>query len=217
VEARLRFRRRVSLVSPLRAEPVRDERGTSSLVRHGPDIETAKGRKTSYGGANKSSSYDDAIPRLIVVLDPAGTPSPRINRRSTIPVSRWRPCGHLFSRAGLYPEDVEELRGRTAEASRRAPFANEQRARRRTASTSLVLIQYNPLRDEMEGCCIGTRPTTSMTGSAPEQSMQNENQALRDEIDHSSMFEEIVALPGSFGACSLRWHGWPALTYRPIR
>jgi len=86
------FRRRVSLV-PCRASPCATRWGTI-VFWYGTDtdIETAKGRRASYGGCEQElRRMIDAIPQTIVVLTLNGTPSPRINRRSTLPVSRSRP------------------------------------------------------------------------------------------------------------------------------
>src|SRR5438309_10817224 len=69
----------------------------------------------------------------------------------------------------------------------------EQRARRHDGQYRWFLFQYNPLRDG-HGRLLHWYATGSDIDDRKraEQSAQNENQALRDEIDHSSMFEEIV-------------------------
>ena len=73
------------------------------------------------------------------------------------------------------------------------PFENEKRARRKDGQYRCFLIRYNPLRDEQvhilrwyaTGTDIEDRKRT-------EERTRNENVALREEIDRSSMFEEIV-------------------------
>src|SRR5438309_10264642 len=69
----------------------------------------------------------------------------------------------------------------------------EQRARRHDGQYRWFLFQYNPLRDG-HGRLLHWYATGSDIDDRKraELSVRNENQALRDEIDHSSMFEEIV-------------------------
>jgi formate hydrogenlyase transcriptional activator len=94
----------------------------------------------------------------------------------------------------FHPEDVERLRDeRRAALALGVPFENEQRARRKDGVYRWLLIQYKPLLDERgevirwyaTGTDIEDRKQT-------EERTRQENFALREEIDHSSMFEEIV-------------------------
>jgi len=95
-------------------------------------------------------------------------------------------------------EDVERLRDERQRAlSRGIPFENEQRARRNDGQYRWFLIRYNPLFDEQGNLLRWYATGTDIDDrKRAEQSVQNENQALRDEIDHSSMFEEIVGSSG---------------------
>jgi formate hydrogenlyase transcriptional activator len=94
----------------------------------------------------------------------------------------------------FHPEDVERLRDERQRAlSRGIPFENEQRARRNDGQYRWFLIHYNPLSDEQGNLLRWYATGTDIHDrKQTEERMRNENQALRDEIDHSSMFEEIV-------------------------
>ena len=94
----------------------------------------------------------------------------------------------------FHPDDVERLR----EERRKSlllgiPFENEQRARRKDGQYRWFYIRYNALLDEQgrptrwyaAGIDIEDRKQT-------EEKIRKENLALREEIDHSLLFEEIV-------------------------
>ena len=94
----------------------------------------------------------------------------------------------------IHPDDfrnTKEERERLLAAG--LPFEIEQRARRKDGQFRWFLIRYNPLRDDQghvirwyaTGTDIDDRKRT-------EDRVRNENVALREEIDRSSMFEEIV-------------------------
>src|ERR1700732_3048312 len=94
----------------------------------------------------------------------------------------------------FHPEDLQKIQQERQEAlSRGLPFEQEQRGRRSDGQYRWFLIHYNPLRDEhvqiirwyATGIDIEDRKRA-------EERMRNENLALREEIDRSSMFEEIV-------------------------
>jgi formate hydrogenlyase transcriptional activator len=94
----------------------------------------------------------------------------------------------------FHPEDTERLRAeRDAAISRGAPFEYERRIRRKDGQYRWFLAQYKPLLDER-----GEVIRWYVTGTdiddrkQAEERTRQENFALREEIDHSSMFEEIV-------------------------
>src|SRR2546427_294597 len=99
----------------------------------------------------------------------------------------------------FHPEDVARVQDERRDAlSRGLPFENEQRALGKDGKYRWFLILYNPLRDEH-----GSVIRWYVTGTDIEdrkqagQRARNENLALREEIDRSSMYEAIV---GSSGA-----------------
>ena len=142
----------------------------------------------------------DAIRQGIVIIDPEGT---------ILYANQWlldytglsleeaiapNPRTRLF-----HPEDVARVQDERRDAlSRGLPFENEQRALGKDGKYRWFLILYNPLRDER-----GSVIRWYVTGTdiedrkQAEQRVRNENLALREEIDRSSMYEAIV---GSSGA-----------------
>jgi formate hydrogenlyase transcriptional activator len=137
----------------------------------------------------------DAIPQLITVLAPDG---------------RWLYSnGAVLEYTGLTPdelmadnfralvfhrEDVERLRDeRGAALARGVPFENEQRVRCKDGQYRWLLIQYNPLLDERGEVIRWYATGTDIDDrKRAEERTRKENLALREEIDQSSMFEEIV-------------------------
>ena len=94
----------------------------------------------------------------------------------------------------VHPDDLERSRDeRQHGLERGTPFELELRARRKDGQHRWFLIRYNPLRDE-EGRIIRWYSTGTDIDDRKrdEERIQKENLALREEIDHSSMFEEIV-------------------------
>jgi formate hydrogenlyase transcriptional activator len=137
----------------------------------------------------------DAIAQLICVLGPDG---------KTLYANRF-----VLEYSGLSLEDVmaDDFRARFFHSDdiersqnelqhaleREAPFELELRARRKDGLYRWLLIRYNPLRDE-EGRIIRWYATGTDIDDRKraEERTQKENLALREEIDQSSMFEEIV-------------------------
>jgi formate hydrogenlyase transcriptional activator len=137
----------------------------------------------------------DAIPQTIVVLNPDGnavTANQSTLDFTGLTIEAVR--APSFRELVFHPEDVERLRSQRQDAlARGVPFAVEWRVRRKDGQYRWLLIQYNPLRDEHGRLLHWYATGTDIDDrKRAEQSVQNENQALRDEIDYSSMFEEIV-------------------------
>jgi formate hydrogenlyase transcriptional activator len=94
----------------------------------------------------------------------------------------------------FHPDDLERLRDERQNALVRGePFEAELRARRKDGQYRWFLVRYNPLRDD-EGRIIRWYATGTdiEDRKQAEERVQKENLALREEIDHSLMFEEIV-------------------------
>jgi len=94
----------------------------------------------------------------------------------------------------VHPDDLERSRDERQHGLEcGSPFELELRARRKDGQYRWFLIRYNPLRDE-EGRIIRWYSTGTDIDDRKrdEERIQKENLALREEIDHSSMFEEIV-------------------------
>lgn len=94
----------------------------------------------------------------------------------------------------IHPDDLERSRvERQQGLERGTPFELELRARRKDGQHRWFLVRYNPFRDD-EGRIIRWYSTGTDIDDRKrdEERTQKENLALREEIDHSSMFEEIV-------------------------
>jgi PAS domain S-box-containing protein len=136
----------------------------------------------------------DAIPQLIVALGSDGKflyANQAILEYTGLTKEEVR---SESSRHVFHPEDSERLRDECdAAISRGAPFEYERRVRRRDGQYRWFLAQYKPLLDER-----GELIRWYVTGTdiddrkQAEERTRQENFALREEIDHSSMFEEIV-------------------------
>src|SRR5438874_1758226 len=102
--------------------------------------------------------------------------------------------GAEFRRRVFHPDDVEHLQQERRDARTRGePFENEQRARRHGGHYRWFLIRYRPMRDG-DGHVVRWYATATDIDDRKqaEDRIRNENIALREEIDRSSMFEEIV-------------------------
>jgi len=94
----------------------------------------------------------------------------------------------------FHPEDFERVREKRQKAFEHGvPFELEIRARRKDGQYRWFLFRYKPLRDD-EGRIIRWYATgiDIEDRKQAEDRIQNENMALREEIDRTSMFEEIV-------------------------
>ncbi len=137
----------------------------------------------------------DAIPQGIIVLNPQGT---------VLYANQW-----VLDYTGLtlddvmapnirtrifHPEDLARVKDERQDAlSRGLPFENEQRALRGDGKYRWFLVRYNPLRDEHGSILRWYATGTDIEDRRQaEQRTRNENLALREEIDRSSMYEAIV-------------------------
>src|SRR6266550_808027 len=137
----------------------------------------------------------DAIPQTIAVLNPSGVP---IYANQALLDYTGLTIDDVISsdfRARIFhPEDLERLHDeREAALLRGLPFEIEQRALRKDGRYRWFFIQFNPLQDE-HGEIIRWYATGTDIDDRKrrEERTQNENLVLREEIDRSSMFEEIV-------------------------
>jgi formate hydrogenlyase transcriptional activator len=94
----------------------------------------------------------------------------------------------------FHPEDSERLRDeRAAALSRGLPFEYERRVRRRDGQYRWLLVQYNPLRNQRGEIVRWYATGTDIDDrKQAEERTQQENIALREQIDQVFMFEEIV-------------------------
>ena len=197
IEARLRRHDGAYRWFLIRVEPLQEESG-EILRWYGTntDIEDRKLTEEKLREDEREiRRITDAIAQTIVVLDPSGVP---IYANQAILDYTGRTIDDVISsnfRARIFhPEDLERLHDeREAALLRGLPFEIEQRALRKDGRYRWFLIQFNPLRDE-QGKIIRWYATGTDIDDRKrnEERTQNENLVLREEIDRSSMFEEIV-------------------------
>jgi formate hydrogenlyase transcriptional activator len=140
-------------------------------------------------------SITDAIPHAIVVQDPAG--KTLYANRATLDYTGFamedvtKPG---FRERIFYPDDIQRLAEyRQSALARGAPFELEQRALGKDGQYRWFLIRYNPFRDEQGRITRWYATGTDINErKRDEERTRNENIALREEFDHSLMFEEIV-------------------------
>jgi formate hydrogenlyase transcriptional activator len=137
----------------------------------------------------------DVIPQAIIVLAPDGTTlhaNAFVLEYTGLSLEDIKAAGLRGS--VFHPDDVEKLWDERQRAlSRGEPFELELRARRKDGRYRWFLVRHVPFRDES-----GSMTRWYATGTdiedrkRAEEKVRNENLALREEIDRSSMFEEIV-------------------------
>jgi formate hydrogenlyase transcriptional activator len=137
----------------------------------------------------------DAIPQTIVVLGPDGRTlyaNQATLNYTGLTLDEVRAAD--FRTRVFHPDDVARLRDERQQAlARGLPFDNEQRARRHDGQYRWFLIQYNPLRDDQERLMRWYATGTDIDERKhAEERMRTENLALREDLDRTSMFEEIV-------------------------
>jgi PAS domain S-box-containing protein len=94
----------------------------------------------------------------------------------------------------FHPEDVERLLEKRHEAlARGKPFEVEKRELGKDGNYRWFLVRYNPLRDDQGHIIRWYATGTDIEDrKQAEERMRDENLALREQIDHAFMFEEIV-------------------------
>jgi formate hydrogenlyase transcriptional activator len=137
----------------------------------------------------------DAIRQSIVVLAPDGTTlyANRVALDHTGLTPGEVNKQGFFARA-FHPDDVERVRDeRSAGLSEGVPFELEIRTLFKNGQYRWQLIQYNPLKDKSGQIIRWYATATDIDDrKKTEEQLRNENLVLREEIDRSSMFEEIV-------------------------
>jgi len=94
----------------------------------------------------------------------------------------------------LHPDDLERARSeRRSGLASGVPFEIEKRMRGKDGRFRWFLFRYNPLLNEQGRVARWFATATDMEDrKQTEQSVRNENVALREQIDRDSMFEDIV-------------------------
>jgi PAS domain S-box-containing protein len=137
----------------------------------------------------------DAIPQLILVLGPDGHV---LHANQLLLEYSGLTLGDLNSPSLhdyiSHPDDLERAqRERAAGLSQGIPFELEQRTRGRKGEYRWFLFRYNPLRDERGEIIRWYATGTDIEDrKRAEDRTRDENVVLREEIDRSSMFGEIL-------------------------
>jgi formate hydrogenlyase transcriptional activator len=138
----------------------------------------------------------DSISQAIIVYDPDGQPI-YVNRVGLeyTGVSMEEVRAENFRDRFIHSEDIE----RFGEVWRNAllkgvSFEIEQRILGKDGKYRWYLLRYNPFRDEQGHLVRWYATGTDIEDrKVAEQHLQNENVALREEVNRVSMFEEIIA------------------------
>jgi formate hydrogenlyase transcriptional activator len=179
------------------AAPVHDEQG--NLVRWyalNIDIDDRKRAEQKLREDEADvRTITDAIRQSIVVLTPDGTTlyANQVARdRTGLTPGDVNDKG-FFARA-FHPEDVDRVREeRRVGLLEGLPFELEMRSLFKDGQYRWQLVQYNPLKDEGGRIIRWYATATDIDDrKRTEERLRNENLVLREEIDRSSMFEEIV-------------------------
>src|ERR1700730_10092585 len=139
----------------------------------------------------------DSLPQHVLVLDANGFIL-QVNRMMLDYLGRTieemqSPSDERIKR-DLHPEDVERVQAeRSAGLSRRVPFEIEKRSLGKDSQFRWFLFRYKPLLDEKGHVAKWFVTATDIEErKQAEERMRNEAFALREEIDRTSMSEEIV-------------------------
>jgi formate hydrogenlyase transcriptional activator len=197
IEARLRRHDGAYRWFLIRVEPLQDESGeTVRWYGTNTDIDDLKQTEAKLREDEREvRRITDAIPQTIVVQDQSGMPI--YANQATLDYTGLTIDDVVSSdfRARIFhPEDLERLRAeREAALLRGLPFEIEQRTLRKDGRYRWFLIQFKPFYDE-QGRLIRWYATGTDIDDRKraEDRTRNENVALREEIERSSMFEEIV-------------------------
>ena len=145
--------------------------------------------------AHELRRITDSISQAIVVYDPDGRPI-YVNRVGLeyTGLSMDEVRAENFRARFIHPEDIERfMEVRQNAFAKGVPFETEQRGLGNDGKYRWFLTRYNPLRDE-QGRLVRWYATSIdiEDRKLAEQRLQNENVALREEVDRVSMFDEIV-------------------------
>jgi PAS domain S-box-containing protein len=143
----------------------------------------------------------DFVPQHIIVLGPDG----RRLHANKVSLEYTGQTLEEFRAADyddvIHPDDLERIRTEARQISGDVPFEMEGRMRGKDGRYRWFLLRYNPLRDAdgriLRWYATGTEIEDRKQA---EERVHRENIALRDEVDKTSMFEEIVGASSALQA-----------------
>jgi formate hydrogenlyase transcriptional activator len=184
----------------IRYSPLIDERG--NVIRWyatGTDIECRKQAETKLRQEERElRQLIDFLPQHVLVLDKDGTLL-QVNKTMldykgfTLEEMKGEGTRERINR-DVHPDDLERVQNeRSAGLSRGVPFETEKRLLGKDGQFRWFLFRYNPVLNEDGQIVRWFATATDIEGRRQaEDRMRNEAVALREDIVHASMFEEIV-------------------------
>jgi len=176
--------------------PVGDEVNSRGFIGTGMDVSEQEQLMQKLRQSEEDlRTITDSIRQPIVVLAPDGTML-YANRvaldNSGLTLDEVKEKG-FFLRT-CHPDDVDRvLDTRGGGLSKGIAFDSEMRVLFKNGQYRWQLLQYNPLKDESGQIIRWYATATDIDDrKKTEERLRNENLVLREEIDRSSMFEEIV-------------------------
>jgi len=176
----------------VRAHALHDSSGGVEFIGAVTDITERKVAEERVRGQEAElRQMMDLTPQYLSVLGADGTPI-YANRASLdylgITLDEWRQRGRIGDE--VHPDDVERL---NRASSGGTAYELELRVRNADGKFRWVLSRFNPLYDETGQISRWYIASTDVDDrKRAEERLQHENVALREEIDKTSMFEEIV-------------------------
>ncbi len=178
------------------AHAVRQESGNLEYIGAVTDVTAKKLAKEKIRQDERElQQIVEAIPMLIIVMAPDGSylyANERVLEYTGY--TQEDVVAGDFRERVFHPDDVERLRDERQQAlARGVPFEMEQRVRRKDGQYRWFLTRLNPLKDAQGDVIRWYATGTDIHDrKQAEERVQKENLALREEIDKTSMFEEIV-------------------------
>ena len=200
VEGRLRRFDGVYRWFLFRAEPLRDESGNIvNWYGTDTDIDDLKQAQLKLRQDERElRQLIDFLPQHVLVLDAEGfllQANQMVLDYTGHTLEEMQGAGtDERHKRDLHPDDLERARSeRRRGMASGVPFEIEKRMRGKDGRYRWFLFRYNPLLNEQGRVARWFATATDIEDrKRSEERVRSENLALREEIDHSSMFEEIV-------------------------
>jgi PAS domain S-box-containing protein len=179
------------------AHALRDESGSIEFVGAVTDISAAKQAEDRIRQSERElGQILDFAPQQVAVLGPDRDRTRLYTNQAALDyfdmtLEEWRSGDR---RRFFHPDDWERLMGEAqSKFLSGLPHESEVRLLRKDGKYRWFLFRWSPLRDE-QGRLVRwyVAGTDIEDRKQAEERLQNENLALREEIDQASMFEEIV-------------------------
>ncbi len=176
----------------VRAHALRDSSGSVEFIGAVTDITERKlAEERVRGQEAELRQMMDLTPQYLFVLGADGTPT-YANRSSLdylgMTLDEWRQRGGIGDE--VHPDDVDRLNRASSSGT---TYELELRVRNADGKFRWILSRFNPLYDEKGQISRWYVASTDIDDrKRAEERLQHENVVLREEIDKTSMFEEIV-------------------------